>query len=59
METLVLVLRLLKVIATVFPVKDPRIDFGIEPDFMDRLCEWAFRTRVVNSGGLRSAIDKR
>ena len=45
--------------ATVFPVKAPRIDFGIEPDFKDCLCEWAFRTRVVNSGELRSAIDNR
>lgn len=52
-------LLLLKVMATVLPVRAPRRDFGIEPDFMDCLCEKALRTRVVSSVELRSAIERR
>ena len=33
--------------------------FGTEPDLMETLCEFAFRTRVVNSAGVRSATESR
>ena len=58
-ETRVLVLRLLKGMATVLPVKLPSIDFGIEPDLMAFLCETAFRINVTNSVELRSAMERR
>jgi len=60
-ETLVRVLRLLKVMATVFPA-NARCRWGEMvpfPDLMSILCLYAFRTRVVNSVGVRSAIDSR
>lgn len=53
------VLRLLNIIATVLPVNESDSDIGIEPDLIACLWEAAFRTRVVNSGGVRSAIDRR
>lgn len=31
----------------------------MEPDFMAVLCEEAFRTRAVNSEGVRSAMESR
>lgn len=52
-------LRLLKIIATVFPVKEPSKFWGIDPDLMDRLCEEALRTRAVNSVGERSAMERK
>jgi len=58
-EILVLVLRLLNIMAMVLPVRAPRRFFGIEPDLMARLWEWAFRTRLVSSVGVRSAIEIR
>ena len=57
--TRVRVLRLLNVMAMVFPVRDPRRDLGIEPDLKDCLWEWAFRTRVVSSVLVRSAMLRR
>ena len=59
MLTLVRVLRLLNIIATVLPARAPRRDLGIEPDLIACLWEWALRTRVVNSVEERSAIDRR
>lgn len=53
------VLRLLNIMATVLPVRAPRRFFGIEPDLMARLWEWALRTRLVSSVGVRSAMDRR
>lgn len=60
-DTLVRVLRLLKVMATVFPANAPRKLSGISPvpDLMAVLCLCAFRTRVVNSAGVRSAIESK
>ena len=58
-ETLVLVLRLLKVIAMVFPVNVPRIEVGMEPDLTACLLEWALRTREESSEGERSAMERR
>lgn len=60
-DTLVRVLRLLKVMATVFPAKAPRSVWGISPvpDLIAVLCWWALRTRVVSSAGVRSAIERR
>lgn len=58
-ETLVLVLRLLNMMATDWPVSAPRTDTGIEPDFMDCLITWAFRIRVTSSAEVRSAIDRK
>lgn len=57
--TLVRVDLLLKVKATVLPANAPNNDFGIEPDFIACLCEWAFRIRVANSVLERSAILSR
>jgi len=58
-DILVRVLRLLNIMATVLPVRAPRRFFGIEPDLMARLWEWALRTRLVSSVGVRSAMDIR
>ena len=58
-ETRVLVLRLLKVMAIVFPVRVPSSEVGIEPDLTACLWEWAFRMRVVSSEEVRSAIERR
>lgn len=60
-DTRVRVLLLLKVMATVFPANDCRIEWGISPvpDLMAVLCWWAFRTRVVSSAGVRSAMERR
>lgn len=56
-DTLVRVLRLLKVMATVLPDRVP--SNLLEPDLMDCLCKCALRTRVTNSWGVKSAIDNR
>jgi len=40
-------------------VREFRRLLGTEPDLMVVLCEEAFRTRVVNSEGVRSAIERR
>jgi hypothetical protein len=58
-ETRVRVLRLLNIIATVFPLREPRRFLGTDPDLMAVLEEAALRTRVVSSAGVRSAIDKK
>lgn len=58
-DTLVRVERLLNIKAIFWPDSAPIKDLGIEFDFMDTLCEWAFRTRVVSSAELRSAIDRK
>ena len=58
-DTRVLVLRLLKVMATVFPVKLPINEVGIEPDLIACLWEYALRTRVVSSEEDRSAMERR
>lgn len=50
---------MLKIIATVCPANEPIRLWGIEPDLMARLCEEALRTRVVNSAGVKSAIERR
>lgn len=54
MLTRVLVLRLLKVIATVLPVNAPDNDAGIDPDLIALLWPSALRTRLVSSAELRS-----
>lgn len=53
------VLRLLNIIATVLPVRELSRLLGTEPDLMAVLWEEAFRTRVVNSEGVRSAMERR
>lgn len=58
-ETLVRVLRLLKVMATVLPDSAPSRFLGMEPDLITCLCEEALRTRVTSSCGVRSAIERR
>lgn len=58
-ETRVLVLRLLKVIATVFPVRAPSKVLGTEPDLRACLRDEALRIRAMNSEGVRSAIERR
>lgn len=58
-ETRVLVLRLLNVMATVFPVKVPNNEVGIAPDLTACLWEWALRTRAVSSEEERSAMERR
>lgn len=58
-DILVLVLLLLKIIATVFPDSDPSRFSGIEPDLIVRLFRPALRTSVVNSEGVRSAMERR
>ena len=54
MLTRVLVLLLLKVIATVLPVNAPTNDAGTEPDLTALLWLSALRTRLVSSVELRS-----
>ena len=58
-ETLVLVLSLLKIIAIVLPVKDPDNLSRTCPDLMVCLYENALATSLVSSKGLRSAIESR
>lgn len=58
-DTLVLVLRLLKLMATVWPARAPSRFLGIKPDLMACLCWWALRTSVESSAGERSAIERR
>lgn len=58
-DTRVLVLLLLNIIATVFPERLPRRVFGTELDLRACLWEYALRTRVANSAGDRSAIERR
>lgn len=58
-ETRVRVLRLLNIIATLLPERELRRFEGMEPDLMAVLWEEALRTRVVNSEGVRSAIERR
>ena len=50
---------MLNTMATVWPAKDPIRFWGIVPDLIDRLCDDALRTSVVNSAGVRSAIDRK
>lgn len=57
--TRVRVLRLLNVMAIVWPSKEFSIDGGIRPDLMACLWAAALRTRVVSSDGVRSAIESR
>lgn len=62
-EILVLVLRLLNIMATDWPVSVPMIDKGIEagpePGFMYFLIVWALRIRVTSSVEVRSAMDRK
>lgn len=58
-ETRVRVERLLNIIATVLPVREPWREGGMEPDLMAVLWEAALRTKVVNSVGVRSAMERR
>lgn len=58
-ETRVRVLRLLNIIATVLPLREPNKLLGTEPDLMEVLWDEALRTRVVSSAGDRSAIERR
>jgi hypothetical protein len=58
-ETRVRVLRLLNIIATVLPDREPRRFLGTEPDLMALLWDEALRTRTVSSVGVRSAIDSK
>lgn len=58
-DILVLVLRLLKVMATVLPLSAPARPGGVEPDLMAFLCAAALRTSVVSSVGVRSAMERR
>lgn len=60
-DTLVRVLRLLKVMATVFPARAPRRVCGTSPvpDLMAVLWAPALRTSVVSSPGVRSAMERR
>lgn len=58
-DTLVLVLRLLNIMATHLPARLPSKLLGISPVFIACLWERARRMRVSNSTGLRSAMDSR
>jgi cobalamin synthase len=60
-DTRVRVLLLLKVMATVLPANAPRRVCGISPvpDLIAVLCWCAFRTSVVSSAGVRSAIESK
>jgi len=49
----------LNIMATVFPDNDPWRLRGIEPVLISRLCRDALRTKVVNSAGVRSAMERR
>jgi hypothetical protein len=57
--TRVRVLRLLNIIATLFPLRLPSKFLGIDPDFMAVLWDDALRTSCVNSAAERSPIDNR
>lgn len=59
MLTLVLVLRLENIIAIVLPASLPCREGGVTPDLMAVLWEEAFWRRVLNSVGVRSAIERR
>lgn len=52
-------LRLLNIIATVLPDSAPSKLRGTDPLLMVFLCCDALRTKVVNSAGVKSAIDKK
>lgn len=58
-DTRVRVLRLLNTMLTVRPDRDPESFCEMDPDLMARLCVAALRTRVENSVGVRSAIERR
>lgn len=58
-DTRVRVDLLLNVIAIVWPFKEVERDSGVSPDLIASLWERAFWTRVVNSSGVRSAIERR
>lgn len=51
--------RLLNIIAMVLPAKLLSKCVGMAPDLREVLCEEAFRTRVVSSLGVRSAIERK
>jgi hypothetical protein len=57
--TLVLVLRLENIIAIVLPESLPARAGGVTPDLMAVLWEDALWRRVLNSAGVRSAIERR
>lgn len=63
-DTRVLVLRLLNIMATVLPVRAPCSGFGgcspaAKAAFTAVLWEEALRTSLVNSAGVRSLMDSR
>lgn len=58
-ETRVRVLRLENGMAITLPVSELRSEVGTAPDLSAILCECAERTRVVNSEGVRSAMERR
>ena len=63
-DTRVLVLRLLNIMATVLPLRAPSSGFGgcspaAKAAFTAALWEEALRTSLVNSAGVRSAMDRR
>jgi hypothetical protein len=58
-DTRVLVLRLENGMAIVLPDNELSNEEGIEEDLRACLWECADRTRVVNSAGVRSAIESR
>lgn len=58
-ETRVRVLLLENIMAIVLPVRLPVRSGGVEPDLMAVLWEDALRMRVVNSAGVRSAMERR
>lgn len=58
-ETRVLVLRLLNIIATVLPLRDSCTFLGTRPFLISFLCCLALLTRVTSSAGERSAMDRK
>ena len=58
-DTRVRVLRLLNIIAMVFPARSLLIKNGDDPDLTAAFREDALRTNVENSVGVRSLMDKR
>jgi hypothetical protein len=58
-DTRVRVDLLANVMAIVWPLREVDRDNGVSPDLIASLCERAFWTSVVNSSGVRSAIDRR
>lgn len=50
---------MLNTMATVWPDNEPIRFWGTDPDLIERLCDDALRTSVVNSAGVRSAIDRK